>query len=116
MSGLSYHRELRKRRGSRFESSGSATGAALPGGGLVSTILICRLISYRRHISNLRLEPMATTSHRNPHLLVHDHRDNVGVVVVENLQAGTELFVVITEDNSELAAVSNQDVPIGHKI
>jgi (2R)-sulfolactate sulfo-lyase subunit alpha len=59
---------------------------------------------------------MATTSHRNPHLLVHDHRDNVGVVVVENLQAGTELFVVITEDNSELAAVSNQDVPIGHKI
>ena len=59
---------------------------------------------------------MATTSHRNPHLLVHDHRDNVGVVVVENLKAGTELFVVITEDNSELAAVSNQDVPIGHKI
>ena len=55
---------------------------------------------------------MATTTHRNPHLLVHDHRDNVGVVVVENLKAGTDLFVVITEDNSELTAVSNQDVPI----
>ena len=55
---------------------------------------------------------MATT----PHLLVHDHRDNVGVVVVENLRAGTDLLVVVTEDNSELHAVNNQDVPIGHKV
>lgn len=67
-------------------------------------------------MSDPRLEAMETTSHRTPHLLVHDHRDNVGVVVVENLKAGTELCVVVTEDNSELAAVSNQDVPIGHKI
>jgi (2R)-sulfolactate sulfo-lyase subunit alpha len=59
---------------------------------------------------------MTTTSHRTPHLLVHDHRDNVGVVVVEDLQAGTELFVVVTEDNSEARAVNNQDVPIGHKV
>ncbi len=51
-----------------------------------------------------------------PHLLVHDHRDNVGVVVVENLSAGTEMLGVITEDNSEFRAVTNQDVPIGHKV
>ena len=51
-----------------------------------------------------------------PHLLVHDHRDNVGVVVVEGLTAGTELLCVVTEDNSELRAIANQDVPIGHKI
>jgi (2R)-sulfolactate sulfo-lyase subunit alpha len=51
-----------------------------------------------------------------PHLLVHDHRDNVGVVVVENLAAGTALLCVVTEDNSELHAVNNQDVPIGHKV
>jgi (2R)-sulfolactate sulfo-lyase subunit alpha len=51
-----------------------------------------------------------------PHLLVHDRRDNVGVVVVENLTAGTELLCVVTEDNSELRAVTNHDVPIGHKI
>jgi (2R)-sulfolactate sulfo-lyase subunit alpha len=51
-----------------------------------------------------------------PHLLVHDHRDNVGVVVVESLTAGTELLCVVTEDNSELRATANQDVPIGHKI
>jgi (2R)-sulfolactate sulfo-lyase subunit alpha len=59
---------------------------------------------------------MASTPHRTPHLLVHDHRDNVGVVVVENLRAGTDLLVVVTEDNSELHAVNNQDVPIGHKV
>ena len=59
---------------------------------------------------------MATTSHRTPQLLVHDHRDNVGVVVVEDLKAGTDLFVVVTEDNSETRAVNNQDVPIGHKV
>lgn len=51
-----------------------------------------------------------------PHLLVHNRRDNVGVVVVENLASGTDMFCVVTEDNSEFHAVSNQDVPIGHKV
>jgi (2R)-sulfolactate sulfo-lyase subunit alpha len=59
---------------------------------------------------------MAHITHPVPHLLVHDRRDNVGVVVVENLTAGTELLCVVTEDNSELRAVNNQDVPIGHKV
>ncbi len=51
-----------------------------------------------------------------PQLLVHDHRDNVGVVVVEGLAAGTDMLCVVTEDNSDFRAVANQDVPIGHKI
>jgi (2R)-sulfolactate sulfo-lyase subunit alpha len=51
-----------------------------------------------------------------PHLLVHNRRDNVGVVVVENLAAGTDMFCVVTEDNSDFQAISKQDVPIGHKI
>jgi (2R)-sulfolactate sulfo-lyase subunit alpha len=51
-----------------------------------------------------------------PHLLVHDHRDNVGVVVVEGLVAGVEMLCVVTEDNSDFHAVANQDVPIGHKV
>ena len=51
-----------------------------------------------------------------PHLLVHNRRDNVGVVVVENLASGTDMFCVVTEDDSEFHAVSNQDVPIGHKV
>src|ERR1700734_3727959 len=59
---------------------------------------------------------MVNTPHPAPHLLVHAHRDNVGVVVVENLAAGTALLCVVTEDNSELLAVNNQDVPIGHKV
>ncbi|MBW4050271.1 MAG: UxaA family hydrolase [Proteobacteria bacterium] len=53
---------------------------------------------------------------RQPQLLVHDHRDNVGVVVVENLTAGPDILGVVTEDNSEIRAVCNQDVPIGHKV
>ena len=50
-----------------------------------------------------------------PHLLVHDKQDNVGVVVVENLTAGTEMLCVVTEDNSDFGLVVNDDVPIGHK-
>ena len=51
-----------------------------------------------------------------PHLLVHDKRDNVGVVVVEGLTAGTEMLCVVTQDNSDFRLVARQDVPIGHKI
>ncbi|GGE67866.1 UxaA family hydrolase [Niveispirillum cyanobacteriorum] len=51
-----------------------------------------------------------------PHLLIHDRRDNVGVVVVEGLKAGTDMLCVVTEDNSEFRATVNQDVQIGHKV
>ncbi|MFX4221577.1 MAG: UxaA family hydrolase [Thalassobaculum sp.] len=51
-----------------------------------------------------------------PHLLVHDRKDNVGVVVVENLKAGTEMFCRVTEDNSTFRMKVLDDVPIGHKV
>ena len=51
-----------------------------------------------------------------PHLLVHDRRDNVGVVVVENLSAGTEMLGVVTEDNSDFRLTAQADIPIGHKV
>lgn len=51
-----------------------------------------------------------------PHLLVHDRKDTVGVVVVENLTAGTDMLAVITADNSSFRMQSKMDVPIGHKI
>jgi len=51
-----------------------------------------------------------------PHLLVHNRNDNVGVVVVEDLVAGTSLLCVVTEDDSEFRTPVNQDVPIGHKV
>lgn len=51
-----------------------------------------------------------------PQLLVHDHRDNVGVVVVEDLKPGTDMLAVITEDNSDFHLTAKQAAPIGHKI
>ena len=51
-----------------------------------------------------------------PQLLVHDREDNVGVVVVEGLTAGTEMLCVVTEDNSSFEMTAKADVPIGHKV
>ena len=51
-----------------------------------------------------------------PHLLVHDRKDTVGVVVVEGLKSGTEMLAVVTADNSEFQIQAKMDVPIGHKI
>ena len=51
-----------------------------------------------------------------PHLLVHDLKDNVGVVVVEDLGAGTEMLCRVTEDNSTFRLTVLDDVPIGHKV
>ena len=51
-----------------------------------------------------------------PHLLVHDRRDNVGVVVVEDLRAGTEMLCVVTQDNSDFRLTARADIPIGHKV
>jgi (2R)-sulfolactate sulfo-lyase subunit alpha len=51
-----------------------------------------------------------------PQLLVHDHKDNVGVVVVEGLKAGTNMLCVVTHDDSSFELKANDDVPIGHKI
>jgi len=47
---------------------------------------------------------------------VHDHRDNVGVVVVEDLAAGAEMLCVVTEDDSDFHLTAKQPVPIGHKV
>ena len=51
-----------------------------------------------------------------PQLLVHNAEDNVGVVVVEGLTAGTEMLCVVTHDNTDFTLTAKADVPIGHKI
>lgn len=51
-----------------------------------------------------------------PHLLVHEEADNVGVVVVEGLKAGTEMLCVITHGDTDFRLVANADIPIGHKV
>ncbi|MDZ5695926.1 MULTISPECIES: UxaA family hydrolase [Phyllobacteriaceae] len=53
---------------------------------------------------------------QSPHLLVHDHKDNVGVVVVEGLTGGTDMLCVVTADNSSFKLTARADVPIGHKV
>ena len=51
-----------------------------------------------------------------PHLLVHDKKDNVGVVVVEGLKAGVDMLAVVTHDNSDFRIAAKHDIPIGHKV
>ena len=53
---------------------------------------------------------------QHPHLLVHDKTDNVGVVVVEGLKAGTDMLCVVTADNSDFRLTAKADIPIGHKV
>jgi (2R)-sulfolactate sulfo-lyase subunit alpha len=53
---------------------------------------------------------------RTPHFLVHSPKDNVGVVVVEGLKAGTEMIGIITENDTTTGLTSRQDIPIGHKV
>jgi (2R)-sulfolactate sulfo-lyase subunit alpha len=51
-----------------------------------------------------------------PQLLVHNRRDNVGVVVIEGLESGTDMLCVVTEDNSDFRLTSTDSIPIGHKV
>ncbi len=51
-----------------------------------------------------------------PHYLVHSPKDNVGVVVVEGLKAGTDMLGVITEVDKTAHVTAKHDIPIGHKV
>jgi (2R)-sulfolactate sulfo-lyase subunit alpha len=51
-----------------------------------------------------------------PQVLSHSPKDNVAVVVVEGLKAGTRAFGVVTEDNSTFTVDVKDDIPIGHKV
>ena len=51
-----------------------------------------------------------------PHFLVHSPKDNVGVIVIEGLKAGTDMLGVVTENNSTLRLKARHDIPIGHKV
>jgi len=58
----------------------------------------------------------AAKSNGIPHVLAHSPKDNVAVVVVEELTAGTEALGVITENNDTFRIAVKQDIPIGHKV
>lgn len=52
----------------------------------------------------------------HPQLLVHHRKDNIGVIVVENLAAGTQMLCVITENDDEFSLTATAAVPLGHKV
>ncbi len=58
----------------------------------------------------------AAAKAQTPHVLAHSPKDNVAVVVVEGLQAGTDAFGVVTENNSTFRLAIKDEVPIGHKV
>lgn len=51
-----------------------------------------------------------------PHFLVHSPKDNVGVVVVEDLKSDIAVDGVVTETNTTTALTTNHSIPIGHKV
>jgi len=51
-----------------------------------------------------------------PHFLVHSPKDNVGVIVVEGLEAGTDMLGVVTENDTTLDLNAKHAIPIGHKV
>lgn len=58
----------------------------------------------------------APTAGRIPHVLAHSPKDNVAVVVVEDLKAGTDALGVVTENDTTFSILVKHDVPIGHKV
>ena len=50
------------------------------------------------------------------HFVVHDEGDSVGVVVVENLKAGTKLTGWIMDQDKLIEFDAKNDIPIGHKL
>lgn len=51
-----------------------------------------------------------------PHFIVHDAEDTVGVVVVENVNAGMKLDGWVMEDDSRIELEAKGDIPLGHKV
>ena len=50
------------------------------------------------------------------HFVVHSETDNVGVVVVEGITAGSTLHGWIMDEDKELSFDAADDIPIGHKL
>ena len=50
------------------------------------------------------------------HFIVHDEDDSVGVVVVEGIGTGDDLSGWILDQQNEIQATAQDDIPIGHKL
>ncbi len=52
----------------------------------------------------------------NPDFLVHETKDSVGVIVVENIAAGQQLSGWLMETDETLSITALDPIPLGHKI
>ncbi len=52
----------------------------------------------------------------NTDIIIHDKKDNVGVVVIEKINKGQDCECWIMEDDSSTSIKSISDIPLGHKI
>ena len=52
----------------------------------------------------------------NPHFIVHESADNVGVVVVEGVCKGQILSGWVMASDESLTVMAGSDIPIGHKV
>ena len=52
----------------------------------------------------------------NTDIIIHDKKDNVGVVVIEKVNKGQDCECWIMEDDSSTSIKSISDIPLGHKI
>jgi (2R)-sulfolactate sulfo-lyase subunit alpha len=51
-----------------------------------------------------------------PHFLVHNPNDSCGVVVVEDIEAGTQMVGWITDTDETITVVAKDAIPLGHKV
>ena len=51
-----------------------------------------------------------------PHFVVHDKTDSVGVIVVETVEANTEMTGWVMETDETISITALDPIPIGHKV
>ena len=51
-----------------------------------------------------------------PDLIIHDEKDNVGVVVIETTKKGQDCNAWIMENDKSVKIQSKNEIPLGHKI
>ena len=52
----------------------------------------------------------------NTDIIIHDEKDNVGVVVIEKITPNQECNCWIMENDGSVTIVSKSEIPLGHKI
>ena len=52
----------------------------------------------------------------NPHFIVHEPTDSVGVVVVDQVDAGEEVKGWVMETDETVIITASEMVPLGHKL